>query len=89
MNAQRGNALQAALWGRGDPEDEDFGDVEPIREVDNLQNGQEVIRSSVPWREQFKQLMLRALVKCYPWVHAATEGMKMLHFESPEPFAYS
>lgn len=74
VNAQRGNALQAALWGRGDPEDEDFGDMEPIREVEILHDAQEGIRSSATWREPFKQLVVRALVKCYPWVHAATEG---------------
>ncbi|KAG0586375.1 hypothetical protein KC19_2G085800 [Ceratodon purpureus] len=74
VNAQRGNALQAALWGRGDPEDEDYGDLEPIREADVPHSTQELIRSSASWREPFKQLVLRALVKCYPWVHAATEG---------------
>jgi hypothetical protein len=76
VNAQRGNALQAALWGRGDPEDEDFGDMEPIREVEILHDAQEGIRSSATWREPFKQLVVRALVKCYPWVHAATEGVE-------------
>lgn len=71
VNAQRGTALQAALWGRGDLEDVDDGDVEPTREVEVLNNGQEGSRSGAA---HFKQLVIRALVKCYPWVHVATEG---------------
>lgn len=77
MNAQRGTALQAALWGRGDLEDVDDGDVEPTREVEVLNNGQEGSRSGAA---HFKQLVIRALVKCYPWVHVATEGVKVVLF---------
>lgn len=77
VNAQRGTALQAALWGRGDPDDLDGGDVEPTREVEVLNNGQEGSRSAT---EHFKQLVIRAIVKCYPWVHAVTEGVKVALF---------
>jgi peroxin-12 len=67
VNAERGTALQAALWGRGDADDADVvGDLEPIREVEPPSNG--TVQLNI------KQQLIRALVKCYPWVHAATEG---------------
>lgn len=74
MNAQRGTALQAALWGRGGADDVEEWDAESSREVEVENNGQEGSRSGI------KQLVIRALVKCYPWVHAATEGVKLAHF---------
>lgn len=79
VNAQRGDALQAALWGRGDLEDEDVDSMEPPREVDNVHNEQVFFGSGTPWRERFKHIAIRALVKCYPWVHAATEGVSFAY----------
>jgi len=76
VNAQRGTALQAALWGRGDPEDVDDVAVEPARVVEVVNSGQEGSRSVAG---RFKQLVIQAVVKCYPWVHAATEGVKMTY----------
>ena len=70
VNAQRGAALQAALWGRGDMEDEDVGGFETVRDstVAHIDiEGSGALRT-------LKKAALQMLVKVYPWVHMASEG---------------
>lgn len=71
--AQRGAMLQAALWGRGDPDmlDTDFSSdqAETASRISEVQ--EQDASHSPPLIKKMKAF----LASCYPWIHATHEGL--------------